>query len=130
MKVFVLALTLLFVQTPKFNPTGTWELDSGSQYQIRMNGSDLEIKLVQGSNPRFVQYNVMMKNQGEVNSYQGAGSFVAKMENGKECKYEVEWRNAVVSPERIVGVGTNITPDKDTCGIKEKKMSPLEFKKK
>src|SRR5438477_7852703 len=98
MKAFVLALTLLVVQTPKFNPNGMWEAESGSRYDIRLNGSNLEVKLVPGSNPRFVEYSVVMKNEGEVNSYRGTGTFVAKMDGGKECKFDAEWRIAIVSP--------------------------------
>ena len=130
MRVFVLALTLLVAQTPKFDPTGTWEAETGSRFQIHFNGANLEVKLVPGSNQKFVQYNVLMKNDREINSYQGSGTFVAKMEGGKECKFDTEWRIAVASPDRIVGVTTNIFADSKTCQIKEKKVMPLDLKRK
>ena len=130
MRVFVLALTLLVAQTPKFNPTGTWEAETGSRFQINVKGSDVTIKLVPGSNQKYVRYDVSMTNDRDPNSYKGSGTFVAKMDSGKECKFDTEWRIAVVAPERIVGVATNIFADSKTCEIKEKKMMPLDLKKK
>ena len=65
----------------------------------------------------------------EVNTYKGTGSFVAKMESGKECKFETEWHFVVVSPERIIGASTNITADKNTCEIRRKDQAQLELKK-
>ena len=130
MKFFVLALTLLTAQVPKFSPNGMWQADSGSQYDIRLNGSDLQVKLVPGSNKKFLQYNVTLKNESEMNTYSGSGTFVAKMDSGKECKFETEWRFVVVSPERIIGVATNVIADKDTCAVKEKNQMQLDLKKK
>ena len=129
MKLVVLALSLLLSQIPKHDPNGIWEAATGSQFDIRLTGSNLHVKLVPGSNPKFLQYEVDMKNQDEVNTYKGTGSFVAKMESGKECKFETEWQFVVVSPERIIGASTNITADKNTCEIRRKDQTQLELKK-
>src|SRR5262245_2231679 len=101
MKTLSLILTLLISQQiPKYNPNGIWQSDSGSQYEIRLSGSDLQAKIVPGSNPKFLQYEVQMKNQEETNTYKGNGFFLAKMDGGKECKFETEWQFVVVSPDR------------------------------
>jgi len=84
MRLPVLALTLLVVQIPKYNPTGIWESETGVEYQILENGADLEVKLVPGSNTKYLQYDVSLKKQDEINTYRGTGTFTAKMEGGKE----------------------------------------------
>jgi len=123
-------LILLLTQIPKNNATGVWESNSGARYEIRQNGSDLQVKLVPGSNPKYVQYDVTLKNQDEINSYKGTGTFVAKMEGGKECKFDTEWQLVVVAPDRILGVTTGVQADKNTCAIKEKDQAQLDLKKK
>ena len=122
----------LFVaqQIPHYSPEGIWESQSGSQYEMRLEGSDLHVKIVPGSNAKFLQYQVEMKTEGEINSYRGTGFFVAKMDSGKECKFDTEWRIVVVSTNRIIGVGTNIDADKDTCAIINKSQSQIDLKKK
>ena len=130
MKLFVLALTLVMAQVPKFAPNGTWEAETGSRYNIQTKGSDLEVKIVPGSNPKFLQYTLLLKNEGEPNTYKGAGSFVAKMDSGKQCKFDIEWRFIVVAPNRIIGSATNIDADKNTCAIKAKTQVQLDLKKK
>ena len=115
---------LLLQQLPKNNPNGIWESDSGTQYELRLNGADLQVKLVPGSNQKFLQYEVNLKNQEEINTYKGAGFFVAKMESGKECKFDTEWQFVVVSPERIIGGATTIIADKETCRVQEKNQTP------
>ncbi len=130
MKLSLLTLAFLVAQIPKNSATGIWqESSSGSKYEIRQNGQNLQIKLVPGSNPKFLQYDVALKNQQEVNTYKGSGTFVAKMESGKECKFETEWQFVVVSPERILGMTTRILADKNTCEIKEKSQTQLDLKK-
>ena len=130
MKFLPLVLILLLAQIPKYNPNGVWESESGSQYELLLNGSDLHVKLVPGSNPKFLQYEVDTKNQEEVNTYKGTGFFVAKMDTGKECKLSTEWQFVVVSPERIIGITTSITADQNTCEVKEKSQTQLDLKKK
>src|SRR3954452_6405500 len=103
MKIGFLGLILLLAQVPKNNATGVWESLSGAKYEIRQNGDSLQVKLVPGSSPKYIQYEVTLKNQDELNSYKGAGTFVAKMETGKECKFDTEWVMVIVSPDRIVG---------------------------
>jgi len=123
-------LTLLLAQVPKHDPNGIWVADTGSQYQIQQNGSNVQVKLVPGSNPKFLQYEVALKNQEEINTYKGTGTFVAKMEGGKECKFETEWMFVVVTPERILGSATGIVADSKTCAIREKNQLQLDLKKK
>jgi hypothetical protein len=131
MKLLILALTFLSAQVmPKNNPNGIWEAESGSQYQFVLMGSDLHVKLVAGSNPRFVQYEVDLKNQEEINTYKGTGFFVAKMSNGKECKVPTEWNLVVVSNDRIIGLAESVTADQETCQILQKDQIRLDLKKK
>ena len=122
-------LPLLLAQVPKNNPNGVWEAETGSQFQMRLNGKDLHVNIVPGSNPKFIQYEVDLKNEDEINTYSGKGFFVAKMEGGKECKFPTEWRFVIVSPERILGVSSNIIADSKTCEIKEKAQAQLDLKK-
>ena len=131
MKPLALILTLLFIQQiPKNNPNGVWEASSGSQYEIRANGSNLQVKIVPGSNPKFLEYELNMKSEEEINTYSGTGFFVAKMEGGKECKLPTEWRFIVVSADRIVGSATNVVADQKTCEVKDKSQAQLDLKKK
>jgi hypothetical protein len=130
MTLLLLALTLLWTQIHKHDPAGIWEASTGSRYQIVQNGPDVEVKLVPGSNPKFLHYEVALKNQEEVNTYKGTGTFVAKMEGGKECKFDTEWLFIVVAPDRILGSATGIIADAKTCAIKEKNQLQLDLKKK
>ncbi len=124
-----LVLPLLVAQVPKNNPGGIWQAETGSQYEMRLNGKDLRVTLVPGSNPKFLQYEVDMKNEDEINTYSGKGFFVAKMEGGKECKFPTQWRFVVVSPDRILGVSSSVVADSKTCEIKEQTQAQLDLKK-
>ena len=130
MKLLPLALTLLLAQIPKYNPTGVWEADTGSQFELRLDGSDVHVKIVPGSNPKFLEYELETKSQEEANSYKGSGFFVAKMEGGKECKLPTEWQFVVVSPDRIIGAATLVMANRETCEITEKSQGQLDLKKK
>ena len=131
MRLLVLAFTfLLSQQVPKHDPNGIWEAQTGSQYEMRLAGSDLRVKLVPGSNPKFVQYELDMKNESEINTYSGKGFFVAKMETGKECKLSTEWRFVVVSRDRIIGTASNISADGTTCEIQETTQVQLDLRRK
>ncbi len=125
----MLVLSLLSAQIPKNNPNGVWEAETGSQFQMRLNGKDLHVNIVPGSNPKFIQYEVDLKNEDEINTYSGNGFFVAKMDGGKECKFPTEWRFIIVSPDRILGISSNIIADSKTCEIKERKQAQLDLKK-
>jgi hypothetical protein len=96
MKTALFVLTLLTAQIPKNNPNGVWEAETGSKFDLQLAGSELHVQIVQGSNPRFLNYELTLKNQEEVNTYKGAGHFVAKLQNGKECKFDTEWQIVVV----------------------------------
>ncbi len=125
----MLVLSLLSAQVSKNNPNGVWEAETGSQFQMRLNGKDLHVNIVPGSNPKFIQYEVDLKNEDEINTYSGNGFFVAKMDGGKECKFPTEWRFIIVSPDRILGISSNIIADSKTCEIKERKQAQLDLKK-
>jgi len=129
MRMIMLVLSLLSAQIPKNNPNGVWEAETGSQFQMRLNGKDLHVNIVPGSNPKFIQYEVDLKNEDEINTYSGNGFFVAKMDGGKECKFPTEWRFIIVSPDRILGISSNIIADSKTCEIKERKQAQLDLKK-
>jgi len=127
--MIILVLTLLVAQIPKHNPSGIWQAETGSQYEIRLNGTDLRVNIVPGSNPKFLQYEVEMKNEEEINTYSGKGFFVAKMEGGKECKFPTQWRFIVVSSDHILGISSSVTADSKTCEIKEQTQTQLDLKK-
>jgi hypothetical protein len=125
----ILAL-MLPQQAPKYNPNGFWEAETGSQFEIRQSGPELQVKIVPGSNPRFREYSLEMKNEEEVNTYSGKGFFVTTMEGGKECKLETQWRFIVVGPDRIIGVASSVVPDPRTCEVKEKGQTSLDLKRR
>jgi len=133
MKAILLLFPLLFAQQqqiPKNNPNGVWKQSyTDSQWEIRLNGSELQVKIVPGSNPKYLQYEVSMKNEQEVNTYSGTGFFVAKMNSGKECKFTTEWRFIVVSGDRIIGAASTVTADQTTCEIQERNQIQLDLMK-
>jgi hypothetical protein len=92
-------------------------------------GEDLHVRIVEGSNPRFLRYELTLKNK-ELNTYEGSGFFVAKLQNGKECKFDTEWQVIVVAPNRILGVASIIIPDPTTCAVKERSEITLDLTKK
>ena len=133
MKSLALILTVLLSQEariPKNNPDGVWVASTGSQFEMHLTGSDLHVKLVPGSNPKFLQYELDLKNEQDANTYSGKGFFVAKMETGKECKLAIEWRFAVVSNDRIIGNASNVTADAQTCTVKGTTQVQLDLSKK
>ena len=89
----------------------------------------MHIKMVPGSNPKFLQYEMELQNEKEVNTYYGKGFFVAKMETGKECKLTTSWRVVVVSRDRIIGTVTSVTADGKTCEVQETEQVPLDLKR-
>jgi hypothetical protein len=131
MTTLLLVLPLLLAQQPpRNNPNGIWQAETGSQYEMRLTGKDLHVRIVPGSNPKFLQYEVNMKNEEEANTYSGTGFFVAKMEGGKECRFPTQWRFIVVSADRIIGISSNVAANSKTCEIKEQTQIQLDLKKK
>ena len=133
MKSLALILTLLLsqeIRIQKNNPNGVWVAGTGSQFEMRLNGSDLHVNLVPGSNPKFLQYEVDLKNEQDVNTYSGKGFFVAKMETGKECRLSTEWRFVIVSNDRLIGNASNVTADGQTCAVQETTQVRLDLTKK
>ena len=127
--LLLLLLALQSPQIPKNNPNGTWEAETGSKFQLRLAGSDLKVEFVPGSNARFSTYLVDLKNQEEVNTYTGKGTFVAKMNTGKDCSFETDWTLVVVAPNRIIGTTSNIIADPNTCAILETRTMRIDLKK-
>jgi hypothetical protein len=132
----VLGLLLLTGQIPKNDPNGVWQAESGSKYNIKANGSDLKVTIVPNSNPKFIEYQVDLAlekdetgNVVDPNTYKGTGHFVAKMQTGKECKVDIEWRVTVVQPTRIFGSATNAVVDSNTCEVRTKDLVQLDLKK-
>jgi hypothetical protein len=128
----LLVLTLLIpaqVPNPKNDPTGVWLAETGSKFQIQLSGSDMHIKMIPGSNPKFLQYEMELQNEKEANTYYGKGFFVAKMETGKECRLTTDWRVVVVSSDRIIGTVTSVTADSKTCAVQETTQIPLDLKR-
>ena len=96
---------------------------------MKLTGADLKVTIVPNSNPKYLQYEVNLKHQPEVdiNTYESAGFFVAKMQTGNECKIETEWKLTVVQKGRIFGSVTNNTVDSKTCEVKEKDLVRLDL---
>lgn len=132
----LLGLFLLMAQVPKNDPTGVWQAETGSKYSMKLTGSDVKVTIVPNSNPRYLEYQVTLSlekdetgNVVDVNTYKGTGFFVAKMQTGKECKVETEWRFTVVQASRIFGSATNVVVDSNTCEVKEKDLVRLDLKR-
>ena len=136
MKTAILsALLFLMPQTapsiPKNDPNGVWQSESGSAYKFQLNGSDLKVQIVDGSNPKYIKYEVNLKvDPKETNTYRGTGSYVAKMNGGKECKFDTDWEILVVSTEQIFGQSTLVNADSATCEVKGTEKGLLDLKKK
>jgi hypothetical protein len=128
----ILAIAILLGQArpPRNDPNGIWQAETGTRFELRLTGSDLRVQLVEGSNPRFVKYEVNLKNTGEVNTYTGTGSFVAKMQNGKECRFDTEWQIIVVQAEKIAGFTSSVVPDPETCEVTGRTSIMIELQKK
>jgi hypothetical protein len=129
---FLLMMAMFLVQQkpPKNDPNGTWEAETGTRFELRLADTDLHVQLVEGSNPTFLKYEVNLKNTGEVNTYKGAGYFVAKLKNGKECKFDTDWQVVVVQKDTIFGFTSTVVPDPDTCAVTERSSSMITLKKK
>jgi hypothetical protein len=130
MHLATIALLFFALQIPKNDPTGTWEAETGTQYKLQLSGSDLKVLLVEGSNPVFLKYEVNLKNQEEINTYKGKGSFTAKLRSGKECTFDTEWEIVVVQTGRIIGSTTTVVPDPETCEVKEKSLTQINLVRK
>ena len=130
--IFLVSLLTAQVQIPKNDPTGIWESTSGTQYALRLTGGDtLTIRLVPGTSTTYTSYEVDLKvSPDEVNTYNGKGFFVAKVKEGKECRFETEWLVIVIQQSRILGNTTNIAPDPETCAVKEKSQVGLDMTRK
>ena len=128
--IFLMTLLGTFVQIPKNDPNGIWEADGGTQFKLTLTGPDLHVRLVPGSNPALVTYEVELKNQEEVNTYAGNGFFVAKEQANKECRYDVAWKLIVANNDHIVAEIPAIISNPGTCEIKQRMQGQVELVKK
>ena len=128
--LLLLMVTLLpQAQAPRNDPEGVWQTESGTKFELKLiTASDLSVRFVEGSNPVYVKYEVNLKNTGEVNTYEGTGYFIAKVQD-RECRYDTNWKIIVVQPETIVGYLSRIVPEPGTCDIKERHEDFTQIKK-
>jgi len=129
---FLVGLILMMAQISKNDPTGVWQAETISKFNLKLTGSDLKVTIVPDSNPKFLEYevNLTLQKDIDINTYKGTGHFVAKMaETGKECKLETEWQLTVVQPSRIFGSATSVLADSKTCEVKEKSDVRLDLTK-
>src|SRR5215468_483233 len=133
MKTVLLILLATLIQDkpqepPKNDPTGVWQSDTGTKFDMKLMGSAIKVHLVDGSNPAYLKYDIDLQNTGEKNTYKGVGSFVAKFKE-KECRFDTEWSIVVVGPEAIVGYMSKIVPNPATCEVVEKGIDLVRLKK-
>ena len=130
MKVFSLIAILLLTQVmPKNNPNGIWRAETGSEFELKLVGSDVQVTIVPGSNPRFLEYSVDLKGTEEVNTYKGTGRFKARLEGGKECEFDTTWEVVVVNEETVFGQVATVVPDPDTCEVVDRGFATIELKR-
>jgi hypothetical protein len=129
--VLLIVLTMLLQQRPqppKNDPTGVWQSDTGTKFDMKLTGTEIKVHLVEGSNPVYLKYDIDLKNTGEVNTYAGKGSFVAKVKE-QECKFPTDWSIAVVAPEQIAGYMSRIVPKPGTCEVQDETSEFVQLKK-
>jgi beta-lactamase regulating signal transducer with metallopeptidase domain len=123
-----------FAQGTSLNPNGVWQAQGGSklgsQFNLKLTQTDLEVSIVPGSNPKYVDYHVLLQPaDSAMNAYKGTGYFVAKMDSGKECRFDTEWLLTIVTSDRILGSTTSIVADSSTCEIQEQDRIRLDLMK-
>ena len=124
------ALLLIPQQMPKNDPTGLWATTSGTEYEIRLAGGDLQVRIVPGSSATYLEYNVELLATDEPNTYDGTGQFKARLQNGRECEFGTKWQLIVVAPDRILGSALQVVPDPETCDILESGNLQLDLQRK
>ena len=98
---------------------GVWATESGAKFQFQLSGKVLKVQLTDGKSTKYLKYELSLTNQDEVNTYKGGGYFVAKLSNGKECRFDTQWNVIVVQPDRVLVNYIRITPNPDTCAVVE-----------
>ena len=131
MYTFVLtALLLIPQQVPKNDPNGFWTATTGTEYELQLVGTDLQVRIVPGSSSTYLEYTVELMGTDEPNSYNGTGHFKARLQNGRECEFETTWQIVVVAQDRILGVASQIVPDPETCEVLETGTLQLNLQRK
>ena len=125
----ILSILLAQVTPQKNDPKGIWKAETGTKFELQPSDYGVDVHLVPGSNPRYLKYELQLKKTDEVNTYEGAGYFVAKLQNGKECRFDAEWQIVVVQPALIAAIVPNIVPDPETCAVKRAIRRSLNSKK-
>jgi hypothetical protein len=128
--LFLTALLLVPQQMPKNDPNGIWMATTGTEYEIRLVGADLQVRIVPGSNPIYLEYTVELLGTDEPNTYNGTGQLKARLQNGRECEFETTWQVIVVAPDRILGSASQIVPDPETCEVLETGNLQLDLQRK
>jgi beta-lactamase regulating signal transducer with metallopeptidase domain len=123
-----------FAQVTGLNPNGVWQAQGGSklgsQFNLKLTQTDLDVSIVPGSNPKYVDYHVLLQPaDSAMNAYKGSGYFVAKMDSGKECRFDTEWLLTIVTSDRILGSTTSIVANSNTCEIQEQDRIRLDLMK-
>jgi hypothetical protein len=129
--VFLILLALSVQQrpqAPKNDPTGVWQSETGTKFDMKMTGNEIKVHLVEGSNRVYLKYDIDLKNAGETNTYAGKGFFVAKI-NEQECKFSTDWSVSVVQPELIAGYMSRIVPKAGTCEVQEETSEFVQLKR-
>ena len=128
--LFLTALLLIPQQIPKNDPNGLWVATTGTEYEIRLVGTDLQVQIVPGSSSTYLEYTVELMGTDEPNTYNGMGHLKARLQNGRECEFETTWLVVVVAPGRIIGSASQIVPDPDTCEVVETGNQQLDLQRK
>jgi hypothetical protein len=113
------ALLLTPPQIPKNDPNGIWTTNTGTEYEISLVGADLQVRIVPGSNPTYLEYTVDLMGTEEPNTYNGKGQFKARLQNGRECEFDTMWQIVIVTDDRIIGAASQIVPNPETCEVLE-----------
>ena len=125
MKALLLLLSLGFTQQT-FNPSGLWEVvDKDTHYRLVRTDTGIHVSLG-ADHAQFVEYEVDLS-WTELNSYEGSGYFVALLGDGRECRFDTEWRIVLADPQRILGETSRIVPEQEGCGIAERAESALQL---
>jgi hypothetical protein len=124
------ALLLIPQQIPKNDPNGLWLATTGTEYEISLVGTDLQVQIVPGSSSTYLEYTVELMGTEEPNTYNGMGHIKARLQNGRECEFETTWQVIVVTPDRILGSASQIVPDPDTCEVVETGNLQLDLQRK
>ena len=114
------------------NPNGRWQSETGMKYDLTLKDQELTVTIVPGSNAKFLEYEVKLSRTLDINTYEGKGYFVVKLGEGKEikeCRFETHWKLVIASEERLVGATDLITPEGQTCEVKDRTQGLIDMQR-